>query len=234
MASVLGALLMKAFPDASRLCEDCWVSKAIGEEQDAFGDALSVVTALGGESALIDRLRAEHPTDRCHRREYDDRLMEVFTEAEAFAWAAEVGRLGRPEFVTSEGAPDLRAGSWWIEAKTINESDVERAARDALQPALDSVGIVMRGPVELAAPHPGLLRKFEYQLDDGVKKWQRQGTGGLAVFYEWVSVDFGTSDRQAEAEVRDWARSAERCRDVCVVVSFNYGWNAPLYPGSIR
>src|SRR5690606_38320153 len=123
----------------------CWISLAVREHQDDSGAVIEIITAANGRDDLIRRLRAEHPLGARHLEEHDDRLLDVFTEAEAFAWAAATARLGSPRFVFAEGAPDLATEQdWWVEAKSVRESDVERGELNTLWPHLERTGILMR------------------------------------------------------------------------------------------
>jgi hypothetical protein len=156
--------------------------------------------------------------------------MNVFTECEALAWAYAVARLKRPHFVSKEGAPDLQAGSSWIEAKTVNVSIVEQAEHKALRPALERDGYAFRGVRASSAPSMGLLKKFEYHLVDAVAKWQRQDRSGeLVLFICWVGIDFGTSRDGAREEVPAWAADAEHRSEARIVVCFNHNWESPFY-----
>ena len=201
----------------------------IEENADDFPDVIQVVTRHGQRRSLLDRLRDEHPTTKLHHQQHDDRLLDVFTEAEAFAWAVEVEKLGSASWVMKQGAPDIRTDSGlWIEAKTIHRSAQEEEWRRRAIAA--EPGLILRGATEPASPHPGMIKKFQSGLDDAIKKWERQDTGQLVVFFDWLGIDFGTSRREAPQQVNLWARTAEEGRSVRVVICRSYQWRAPVYP----
>jgi hypothetical protein len=178
-------------------------------------------------------LREEHPLRRRHRLDHDRGVLNFFTEVEAFAWSVEIARLPQPRFITSPGSPDLLAGDWWIEAKTVNKSDAAREYDERVtRPLLESGQMVIRGATTLTPPHPGMIDKFQADLEDGLRKWDRQDRSGhLAMFYEWVNIDFGTSKPDAQRAVREWAARAEQATGVRIVVAWNYGWQKPIYSG---
>lgn len=226
--TLLTELLREVVGGDANLSVGCWIRDAVQYEQDDFRDVIEVVTEHSSRDDFIRRLREEHPLDRPHVDGHDDSLLNVFTEAEAFAWAAEVARLGTPSFVFRPGAPDLHiAPDTWIEAKTIHGSQQDRDEMDRLI-AGSASGITMRGPVTLTTPHSGLLNKFDGALADSVKKLGRQKGGRLFVFFDLTTVDFGTSNRRALAQVREWAGEAERQLEaVRIAVAYNYKWRTP-------
>jgi hypothetical protein len=178
-------------------------------------------------------LREEHPLGREHLLDHDRGLLNFFTEVEAFAWSAKIAKLKQPKFVATSGSPDLSAGDWWIEAKTINKSQAAREFDERVaRPLLESGRVVIRGPTTLTHPLPGLIDKFQADLEDGLRKWRRQNRiGRLAMFYEWVNVDFGVSKVDAHRAVCEWARRQEQATGVRIVISWNYGWQEPIYQG---
>lgn len=213
--TALVELLQDAFGASPQLPRSCWIRGALSENQTDFSPAIEVAVRAGAHRDLVRRLREEHPLRRTHRLNHDRGLLNFFTEVEAFAWSVEIARLPQPRFVTSPGSPDLSAGDWWIEAKTINKSDAPREYDErVMRPLLESGGIVMRGPATLAHPLPGLIDKFQADLGDGLRKWDRQNrTGQLAMFYDWVNVDFGISKADARRAVGEWAVRSEKATD---------------------
>jgi hypothetical protein len=227
-------LLQDAFGPSPKLAESCWIAWALSENQTDFGPAIETAVRSGAQKDLVRRLREEHPLNREHRLRHDHGVLNFFTEVEAFAWSAEIAGLPRPRFITTQGSPDLLAGDCWIEAKTINKSDVARNYDEhVIRPALEAGRMVVSQAVALAPPLPGLIAKFQAGLEDGTRKWDRQGRSGqLVMFYEWVNIDFGVSKRDAERSVLDWARRQERATGVRIVIAWNYRWQTPLFPES--
>src|SRR5690606_27802814 len=121
-------------------------------------------------TALLERLRAEHPTDRNHLAAHDERLLDVFTEAEAYAWAAETAALDSPHWIFDQGCPDLRAGETWVEANAVKESLEEREEQRKLMPYLERYGIVSRGARSLGPLPEQVIKKMEEKLADSEKK----------------------------------------------------------------
>ncbi|RJQ10067.1 MAG: hypothetical protein C4558_05515 [Dehalococcoidia bacterium] len=167
-----------------------------------------------------------HPSGRPHHEQFDGRFWNAFTEAEAFAWAQDIAALGFVEFVETEGAPDLKAGEFWVEAKTIEESEAERQETERL--VKDSGGMLFRGPIRLVPPDEGLIGKLDRQANDAVKKWRRQSSGRLITFFDLRTIDFGISRDQALADVANWARRKAHADGTSIVVCFNHRWRAPF------
>ena len=231
MSTQLSDLLTEAFPAWDQLVPDCWVRQAIAGDQADFSDAIAEVDRCQQRESLIRRLRAEHPS-REHDEQHDERLRDVFTEAEALAWAATIAKLGCASFQFQEGAPDLRIHSdWWIEAKTIHPSKEEE---DFVRAAIKrGGGFIMRGPEQLHPPHPGLQNKFDSALSDAMGKWGRQQSGELPgeliVFINLLGLDFGTSPAESVLPgVEDWAQKQEEETGARIVVCFNYCWQEPF------
>jgi len=228
--SVLTSLLREAFPEWREFATNCWIYRAIDELQNDFADLIDAVNDGAGLRDFIGRLRTQHPTSRGHTTQYDKRLLDVFTEGAAFAWAHNVTELGKPSFILTPGSPGIRAGDVWIEVKTIRHSREEEHLHDEVfGPALDRGGIIMRGPIALGPPPGGLLAKLQSGLDDAIRKWDRQDrTGRLVVFYAFRA-DFGVSPRQTAQELTAWALRAEKRTGAQVVICEGNRWQAPLY-----
>lgn len=223
-------LLLEAFPQFSALSDECWITGAVEENQWDFGPEIVVATRLGGRPDVIRRLREEHPVNRSHREEHDDRMLTVFTEVEAFAWAADVAHLGSPRFITREGAPDLQVGDWWIEAKTVERSAQAREVGRQERPLLKQKGFTIRHLTGVLPPSDGLLRKFQSQLEDSLKKWDRQARSGhLAVFYNLEMISSHVERQRVRDQVCAWAEEAESRSEATVVVAYNWQWQTPLY-----
>lgn len=234
--SPLVILLHDAFGPTPALPDSCWVKWAFSENQADFSPAIEIAIKGSAQEYLIRRLREEHPLNREHQLFHDYGLFNFFTEVEAFAWAVDVAKLPEPRFVSTPGSPDLIAGDWWIEAKTINKSAEARAYDErVIRPALEAGQIVMSQAVTLVPPLPGLVSKFEADLDDGIRKWDRQGrTGHLIMFYDWINVDFGISKRDAQRAVLEWAKRREQSTGVTIVVAWSYRWQTPVYQAIAR
>jgi hypothetical protein len=92
-----------------------------------LSSAIEIVTSYDERDSLKKKLCEAHPLDRRHDRQHDDRLLDVLTEACAFAWAAQVARLGRPHFCFQPGAPDLQLDpEGWVEAKAVHPSEEDQ------------------------------------------------------------------------------------------------------------
>ncbi len=230
--SLLSALLMEAFPAWRALAPQCWVYQAIDQNQEDLGDVIDCVSLADARGDFVQRLKDEHPVDKTHHDQHDTRLLDVFTEGEALAWAFDVAKLGQPHFVKSEGAPDLAVGDdSWIEAKTVHNSQEEKQFQDdVVYPALARTGMVMRGPTTLVGPAVGYIGKFKVHLDDALLKWQRQNNSGQLIVFFHMNIDFGISPRAARREVVAWATSAEAQTGAGIVICDGYTrWRTPLY-----
>ncbi len=149
--SALVALFKQAIPHWRSIPADCSVTRSIDGQND-YEDSITVVDQAGALADLAKRLGRTHPPNRTHHVEWDDRLWDVFAEAEAFAWADRIGQIGRPEFTDNHGKPDLwvPAANSWVEAKMINESDDEKAASRSLGASGS------RGPFQVDPPASGI------------------------------------------------------------------------------
>jgi hypothetical protein len=173
----------------------------------------------------------KNPVRRAHRAGHDERILNVFSEVDAFAWAMEVACLGMPRFVVEPGSPDLRVGEWWVEAKTIERSAETRARDREERPILRAAGIIARHAVAARPTPAGLIAKFQYQLEDSIRKWERQDrVGRLATFFNLEGIDFGVTREGTRENIRHWAAESERRYGTTIVVSENWRWQTPLYP----
>lgn len=228
--SHLAGLLLEAFPAVERLPGDCWIRCTIETGYTVWDEAVDEVNRNGGRAGAIQRLRDEHPLDREHVADHDSGVVRVFTEIEAFAWTSTRSALGVPHFVFVEGAPDLRVPDRaWIEAKTIQSSDADRARWDEARENRDPDGIVMRvGTV--SEVNPALVRKADAHLRNAVTKWERQARDGEFVTFICVSeIDVGTDWDDAFAVLRAWAARAEAETGVQIVLIHNHHWADPFY-----
>ena len=105
MTSRLAQFLETVFPTADGdLPAECWVSKVLLKPEtvglNTLSEALEVVERHHQLEALETKLKREHPLDKPHQREYDDRVLDVLTEACAFAWA-DLRKLGSPKFTNA-------------------------------------------------------------------------------------------------------------------------------------
>jgi hypothetical protein len=150
---------------------------------------------------------------RAHLRQHDDRLLDAFNEAEAFAWAVDVAKVGVPVFSALDpGAPDLRIPRRaWIEVKTIRPSDEESKTKDEIFALVDRGFIPMRGPRILSLPHPTLITKFDEKYADALRKFELAESEPMSLVYFRVEAfDFGTSPRQAKRSVEEWLWNCDR------------------------
>jgi hypothetical protein len=186
----------KCFP-ADEFPATCSVSQAWSVGQEDLADILRAVEAAGQLVTLKERIRREHPTDRPHVQQHDDRLWDALFEAAALAWTAEwSGR--EPMFWDKPGQPDIRVSDFaWIEAKVVHRSEDENEfLRDAIE---RTDGLVLRGPSELAHPHPTLLKKLDHGWTDALRKFERLEPD-QAQRIVWMAVqglDFPTSPHPA-------------------------------------
>ena len=228
----LTLLLQETFPRWEDLAATCWVYEAVDQQQNDFNALIDCLELAEARESFIAKLRAAHPVRAIHNTAHDHRLLDVFTEGAAFAWALRIAKLGRPRFVTKQGAPDIAVEDVWLEVKTVrNSQDEEQFKEEVLIPHLRRHGMAMRGPVDLVTPPAGLLRKFQSDLDDALRKWERQGkTGKLIVFYG-LNIDFGVSDRVTHKAIRNWAATSERQQGVSIVICQRFEWESPVYDG---
>jgi len=208
------------------------VRRAIQLDRGNLSDAIEAVTRGSGRDSLMNRIRNQHPRSGAHLDQHDDRVRDALSEAVAFAWASEGANLGQPRFIGQEGAPDLQAGEWWIEAKSVWESVEERRQQNRGLDLMDRgnfpLRIAYRGP-----PGAGLIQKFDQKLKDALKKWHRQSrTGKLAVFFALNDLDFDVSPRQARRAITAWASRAESRSGARIVVCDYDNWRQPLYPAT--
>lgn len=226
----LKPLLQETFPLWEDLEPTCWVFQAVDQQQNDFGGLIECLELGGAHQGFIARLRAAHPLRAIHNSQHDKRLLDVFTEGAAFAWALRAAKLGRPRFVTGEGAPDIAVEDIWIEAKTVRHSqEEEQFEENVLNPHLRRHGMAMRGPAALGAPPAGLLRKFQSDLDDALLKWQRQGRIGQLIVFYGFNIDFGVSGRAASQAISAWAAISERRHGVSIVICSRFEWDSPIY-----
>ena len=228
----LAGFLARAFPAHVCFPPDCWVRRAIEQNYEGYdvGAAVEVALQEGSEAAIAVRLRLEHPAARAHLSRHDDGLLNAFTEVEALAWASRVARIGLCEFVTTQGAPDLRVGdTHWIEAKTIQRSNSDtRALEEACREAAASGDMLVRSGT-IGDIGPGLVAKFDSQFQDALLKWKRQRQmANFVVFYCLEGVDWDVDSDNVWALVEDWARARARGRaDTRIVIVDNYQWKEP-------
>ena len=226
----LALLLHDAFPGWIDIEGTCWVYEAIDQRQDDFADLIACIEQGGARQDFIARLQDAHPMRAVHNIQHDHRLLDVFTEGAAFAWAIRIAKLGRPRFVPEEGAPDIAAQGVWLEVKTVRNSlEEEQFKEDILNPHLRRHGIAMRGPVALAASPMGFLGKFRADLENALLKWQRQERTGRFIVYYGYNVDFGVSHSHARKAIREWAAMSERQHGISIVVCPRFEWERPLY-----
>ena len=226
----LTRLLEEAFPHWEDLVSTCLVSEAVDQHKNNFDELIECIDLGNARQDFIARLRAAHPVRDIHNVQHDHRLLDVFTEGAAFAWAFRSESLGCPQFVNAEGAPDMAVDDTWLEVKTVrNSQEEEQFKEEVLNPHLRRHGIAMRGAVTLEAPEAGFLGKFQSHLDDALLKWQRQGRNGRFIVYYGFNIDFGVSGRTAETEIRAWAHTSERQHGVSIVVCPRFDWASPVY-----
>lgn len=231
-SSTLGHLLAQLFPTlfvepSPEPC--CWVSKfARLDPQDPMIAGLSAALDAAARhdqlGRIAARLRDEHPTRRKHHDQHDERLISCLTEACAFAWA-DLRLPAAPEFDFAEGHPDVQVGpSTWVEAKSVNRSQADRA----LTRQLLKSGAVVSGHVpDIGAQ---VVDKFQYHYADALKKFARVGAQGAYVFFnlELDMLSLPWKDEQI-ALVVEWAeRMVEANPTIGIVSAHQYDWQHPF------
>ncbi len=90
-----------------------------------LNEALSIVARFGQRQGFLLRVAEAHPSREPHNDQWDARVRDCLREATAFAWAAEVAKLGTRRFSDPPG-PDIHVASsnTWVEVKTVNLSDI--------------------------------------------------------------------------------------------------------------
>ena len=112
----------------------------------------------------------------------------------------------------------------WIEAKTVERSPGERAILERMAEA----GAAMRGPLELTAPHPTIIKKFGDHFDDALKKLKRQSKGEIIVYFVLDGIDFPTKKAAALHDIREWAERVSSETGIRVVISRLDQWRDPF------
>lgn len=226
-------LLREAFHERSDLPPNCSIEQAFEVNQSDLSDVIAIVDAGGGRDDLISRLRLTHPEGKEHHEGFDPHFWTVWTEAEAFAWAAEVANLGTPQFTDDHGKPDLLVPPGiWVEAKTIQNSPEEQRIIDAMVSASERGTILIRGPATLVPAHQNLLKKFRDHLDDAVRKLDRQECGRLVVFFS-LTIDWPTNQQATIKDLRTWAASAASAGDCAIVICWRDDWQEPLVAANL-
>ena len=232
MSSRLMRLLREVFPtlaDNPAAQPQCWVSKTLKRDRPklkAVSEAIQVVERYGQIGPLPARLKREHPVDKPHQRQYDERLLDALTEACAFAWA-DLRNLGSPRFSDAEGAPDIHLDTgYWVEAKAIHSSLEEAKRTEAmLEGRVDTGAVTEAGP--------GLFNKFDSAFADAGKKFNRQGGEANVVFFNLTMLDspqWFADDTLAR--VAEWAGEKElREPATRVVICYSYDWREPVKDG---
>lgn len=227
----MGDWALEAFPEYAGLSGDCLIPNAIRTNRDIrdVSNALVFVDQCGARASIIDRLRITHPPETCHRSEFDRRFWTVWTEAFAFAWSVELAGYDHPEFTDDRGKPDLRVYSTtWLEAKTIEHSNEEKATLDYMARASDRGTLLYRLAHDLPTPHPTLIKKFNEDLLDAIAKRNRQGRGELIVFFRVAGFDFPLPEEIGEETVRAWSETIARESGVRVVITYSFNWREPF------
>ena len=106
MPSPIAQFLANVFPtvkaDLPQVPSCCWISKVLQRDPPGLAPlskAVAVVAHCGQLPALTKRMGDEHPVDRPHQEQYDERLLDCLTVACGFAWAL-LGHFGWPKFLS--------------------------------------------------------------------------------------------------------------------------------------
>ena len=197
-------LLLEAFPKWRDLASDCSIRRAFEADQNFEPELIGRIEALGAWDALIGRIQVKHPVGVSHLALHDLDLFSVWTEARAAVWADTAG-LGIPKFTETEGEPDLKIDSGWVEAKRILRSDADREAAVLAREKNPITGFRMADPIGLS---PKFVTKFESHFDKAMSQWGRQGQTGSLIVYVEVSTDLGVSPDEAFESLKAAASSA--------------------------
>jgi hypothetical protein len=229
--SRLAEVLAEVFPSIAKRSAgtaDCWVAQLLQHDhpRDSAGisRAIETVDRYDELSALELRLTREHPVDRPHQGQYDERVLDCLTEACAFAWA-DMRQLGCPAFCWAAGAPDIHTPTHWIEAKAIHRS---KEAKELSQ-RMPRNEVVTYGCRE---PGIRLIGKFDSAFEDAKRKFERQQGGNRVVFFNftWLDEFSWHSGDQVLDELKDWAKSkAIREPTIDVVMCYAYNWERPFW-----
>ncbi len=222
------------------LYEECWngvefptrcaVTTARTGDRVELDDVVEIVSRGGGREGLAVRLKNEHPARREHCEQHDFRLVDVLTEAMAFAWVVETG-LGSPDFCLDAGRPDIEiSGSTWVEVKSIHLSDAEWGV--IRQGRSDGDGIPDRtGPMS-QEPHPTLLKKINDAWLDGLCKFSRLEPPPPRRPIVWIQIrafDWPLSEYAAWSRIIEWGGRATESGDAGLVLIAGWDWRTPKY-----
>ncbi|MDA1256632.1 MAG: hypothetical protein O3C10_02110 [Chloroflexi bacterium] len=222
-------VLREAFAKQPDLPARCAISLAFDVNQDDFSDVVDIVDRCSGRSDLVGRLRATHPINVAHTRQFDRHFWTVWTEACAFAWATEVAGFNCPLFTDDHGKPDLLIDrSTWIEAKTVEVSPGEGEILDRMAESSDRGKLLIRWTVGFTPPHPTLVKKFDDGLRDALVKRGRQDYGELIVFFSLNGINWPTDRKAAIQSIQDWVRVSGVSSGARVVISRGSNWREPI------
>lgn len=222
-------LLQKAFPSHENLPNDCVVSLAIANNQDAFQESIEIIDRFNATREVIQRLRRSHPDTSDHSYLLDEHYWAVWTEVFAFAWSVEQGHFRNPEFTDDNGKPDLKVGpNLWLEAKTVRPSD-----KESMQ--LREMGdVALHGQVPLrmvsvsGEVHPTLIKKFNDGLTRAVHQLRNRSGQDLIVFFNVERIDLETDETSAIQAIRHWAYAKRSSGNPRIVVIHRDQWKSPL------
>ena len=232
---MLSSLLSEVFPellaegDVGEAYRYCWIVKAARRKWrglETISDAISRVNESNQLDWLKLKVRREHPLDKEHDPQHDERVIDYLNEALAFAWVVQ-RRLGRPKFFEGpEGGPDIRVGAeYWVEVKSIHGSQQYNLDVDAL-----AQGIVIGGAVREAGD--GLYRKFNEHFAKAIRQFKRQGSqDNNIVFFSIWNLDIASMpiiDQETE-RMLSWAAEKEgETPGVKIVLCYNFNWKNPF------
>jgi len=231
MASPMAQFLAEAFPSIrpspQRPPSGCWIANVLQRDPtqlSSLSGAVEVVTCHDQRGALTRKLQDAHPTDRPHQSQYDERLLDCLTEACAFAWA-DLCRLGSPSFCFKQGSPDIYiAPNCWIEAKAIHQSDFSKAQTEYM-----IRGGAVQGQVSCNLP--GLIGKFDSDMENAQGKFQRVGADRAVVFFNLTVFDVSAMPLQDEIVdcLCKWAKVKKRMHPATDIVACkSYDWLHPF------
>ena len=234
MGNNLTDLLNELFPNIiSNKQSECWIGKekAINpSDLQMLHDAIEIVQKHEQLKKLKKRMVQEHPVNKTHKEQYDERLRDCITEACAFAWACEK-KLGMPVFDYSKGAPDVHIPpDCWIEAKAIHRSDQSKMD---MKKMLNGQIICKNITDDMENTNVSrLLYILQNAYDNSHKKFLRVNSTKSLVFFNIHEIGEGIPPiaDDMKKDIINWAQKKRKATpEIELVICERYQWNNPFY-----